>query len=60
MKQPTDKMIKFAESIAETLYIPEPDYDDYEEVSAFITKNKDDYYQRKYDNNEIWGERKWK
>ena len=53
MKQPTEKMIEFAESIAETLYIPEPDYDDYEEVSAFISKNKDDYYQRKYDNNEI-------
>lgn len=53
MKQPTEKMIEFAEKIAKTLNIREPDYDNYYEVSAFITKNKDDYYQRAYDNNEI-------
>jgi dsDNA-binding SOS-regulon protein len=51
--KPTEKMIEFAEAIAETLNIREPDYDNYEEVSAFIAKNKDDYYQRAYDNNEI-------
>lgn len=50
MTQPTEKMIEFAENIAKTLNIREPEYDNYEEVSAFIAKNKDDYYRRLYDN----------
>lgn len=49
----TEKMIDFAEAIAEELHLPEPDYNSYDEVSAFIANNKDDYYQRRYDNNEI-------
>ena len=53
MKQPTEKQIKFAEAIADCLHLPEPDYNDYNAVSAFIANNKDNYYQRKYDNNEI-------
>jgi len=53
MKQPTEKQIKFAEDIADTLDIMSVDFRamSYEEVSEFITENKDDYYQRRYDNN---------
>ena len=53
MNQPTEKQIKFAEDIANTLDIHSVDFRamSYEEVTEFITENKDDYYQRRYDNN---------
>ena len=53
MNQPTEKQIKFAEDIANTLDIMSVDFRamSYEEVTEFITENKDDYYQRRYDNN---------
>ncbi len=41
----TQKMIDFAERIAEELGLDEPDYDDFEETSEFISEWKDDYWE---------------
>lgn len=47
-KKPTDKMIKFAKDIVEELELEydEPDYEDYDEVSEFISYYKNDFYNR--------------
>ncbi len=43
----TDKMIEFAEKIAEELDLPTPDFDNFKETSEFINENKDDYFESK-------------
>lgn len=47
----TDKMIEFAEAIAEVLDLPELGTTDYDEIKEFIEENKDDYY---YYRKEYW------
>lgn len=39
----TEKMQKYAKAISEELGVKEPDYNSFEDVSSFITKNKDKY-----------------
>ncbi len=41
----TAKMIAFAEKIAEELGLDEPDYNDFDDTSAFIDDWKDDYWE---------------
>lgn len=41
----TQKMIDFASRIAEELDLPEPDYFDFEETSAFIEDWKEAYWE---------------
>ena len=43
----TDRMVEFAEAIAEELDLEEPDYDDFEETSEFISEYKDEFYRSK-------------
>lgn len=44
MGRATDKMVAFAEKIADELNLDEPNYDDFDETSEFIDDNKDDYW----------------
>lgn len=46
MGKATKKMMDFAEAIATELGLKKPDYDDFEETSAFIDENKDEYYEQ--------------
>lgn len=44
LRKATPRMIEFAQAIAEKLYLPEPDYDSFDETSEFIDYWEQDYY----------------
>ena len=44
MGKATPKMIHFAKRIAEELDLPEPNYNDFDDTSEFISEWKNDYY----------------
>ena len=45
MNKPTQAMISFAENIIEQLEIDKPDMNSYQEVSMFISDNKEQYFE---------------
>lgn len=47
MGKATQRMQKFAEKIAAYLGIPAPDFDDFDETSAFIDDNKEAYFEER-------------
>jgi hypothetical protein len=44
-RRPTQAQVEFAEAIESKLRISGPNYDSYDDVSDFITENKDEYYE---------------
>ena len=53
MGRPTDKMIEYAEKIADYLGIDYPDLDDFDDTRNFIDDNKDDYWREMRENGDI-------
>lgn len=48
-RRATEAQISFAESIADALDLPCPNFDDFSETSKFISDHKDEYYAWKED-----------
>ena len=53
MGRATDKMIEYAEKIADYLGIDPPDLDDFDDTRNFIDDNKDDYWREMRENGDI-------
>lgn len=44
MSKATEKMLEFAQDIADELDLEMPDSEDFDEIKEFIEENKDDFY----------------
>ena len=53
MGRATDKMIDYAQKIADYLGIDPPDFDDFDDTRNFIDDNKDDYWREMRENGDI-------